>query len=197
MENSKKTLVVATGNLHKLREISEIFPEYHVISQKEAGFNVDVAETGLTFSENAVIKAKAACKALNMPVIADDSGLCVEALNGAPGVYSARYAGEHGNDRANRALLLKNLQEKTDKSAYFECALALVAPDQEPIVVSGRTYGKILNEEEGTGGFGYDPIFFSDDLKKSFGLATAEEKNGVSHRYRALMQLKEVLGGEL
>ncbi len=191
----KKILVVATGNAHKLREISQIFPEYTIISQKEAGFDCEVEERGTTFVENAVIKAQAACNALKLPVIADDSGVCVNALGGEPGVYSARYAGEHGNDKANRALLLNNLKEKTDRSAYFESAVALVAPNQEPIVVTGRTYGYILTEESGDGGFGYDPIFFSDDLQKSFGAASAEEKNSVSHRYRSLMKLREVTGG--
>ncbi|MBP5242130.1 MAG: XTP/dITP diphosphatase [Clostridia bacterium] len=194
---NQKTLVVATGNLHKLREISQIFPEYHVISQKEAGFDAEVEETGKTFAENALIKAEAACKALKLPVIADDSGLCVQALNGAPGVYSARYSGEHGNDKANRDLLLKNLKGVTDRAAYFESAIALARPNGEHITVNGRTYGQILTKEKGEGGFGYDCIFLSDDLKKSFGEATAEEKNAVSHRYRALMKLKEETKGEL
>ena len=193
MSNEKKTLVIASGNRHKIQEISQIFPEYNVISQREVGFNGDVEETGATFLENAVIKAQAVCNSLNMPVLADDSGLCVNALGGKPGVFSARYAGEHGNDAKNREHLLKNLQGIEDRSAYFECAMALVIPNQPPVTVSGRTYGKILEAECGAGGFGYDPIFFSDDLQKSFGEATSQEKNGVSHRFRALMQLRELL----
>ncbi len=193
----KKILVVATGNAHKLREISQIFPEYTILSQKDAGFDCEVEETGTTFAENAIIKAQVACNALKLPVIADDSGICVNALGGKPGIYSARYAGEHGNDKANRALLLENLKGQTDRSAYFESAVALASPNQEPVVVTGRTYGYILDEETGIGGFGYDPIFFSDDLQKSFGLASAEEKNAVSHRYRSLMKLREVTGGEI
>ncbi|MBR7100271.1 MAG: XTP/dITP diphosphatase [Clostridia bacterium] len=193
MSNEKKTLVIASGNQHKIQEISQIFPEYNVISQREMGFNGDVEETGATFLENAIIKAQTVCNSLNMPILADDSGLCVNALGGEPGVFSARYAGEHGNDAKNREHLLKNLQGIEDRSAYFECAMALVIPNHPPVTVSGRTYGKILEAECGAGGFGYDPIFFSDDLQKSFGEATSQEKNGVSHRFRALMQLKELL----
>lgn len=189
----KEKLVVATGNAHKLREISQIFTEYEVISQKQAGFDQDVEETGTTFEENALIKARAASKALGVIALADDSGICVNALNGAPGVYSARYSGGHGDDKANRDLLIKNLDGKTDRTAYFESAIALVYPDGKELVSHGRTYGKILFEEDGDGGFGYDCIFFSDDLQKSFGRASAEEKNAVSHRFRGLMALKEKL----
>lgn len=193
---AEKTLVVATGNANKLREIAQIFSEYEVISQKQAGFDADVEETGSTFAENAILKAQAACNALGLPVIADDSGICVLALGGAPGVHSARYAGKHGEDKANRDLLLKNMADKADRSAYFESAIAFCRPNAEPIVATGRTYGKIQREEAGENGFGYDCIFYSDDLEKSFGVASAEEKNAVSHRYRALMQLKELLTGE-
>lgn len=189
----KEKLVVATGNAHKLREISQIFTEYEVISQKQAGFDIDVEETGTTFEENALIKARAASKALGVIALADDSGICVNALNGAPGVYSARYSGGHGDDKANRDLLIKNLDGVGDRTAYFESAIALVYPDGKELVAHGRTYGKILFEEDGDGGFGYDCIFFSDDLGKSFGLASAEEKNAVSHRFRGLMALKEKL----
>ena len=192
MENKK--LVVATGNAHKLREIAQIFPEYEVVSQKQAGFFEEVEETGSTFIENALIKARAACAALGLPVLADDSGLCVEALGGAPGIYSARYSGAHGDDKSNRALLLKNMQGVAERSAYFACAIALVCPDGREWTAEGKTYGRILSEEQGEGGFGYDPIFFSDDLKKSFGIATAEEKNTVSHRYRALCAIREKVG---
>ena len=139
--------------------------------------------------ENALIKARAASKALGLPTLADDSGLCVEALNGAPGVYSARYSGGHGNDKANRDLLLKNLEGVENRRAYFLCALALVYPNGDTLTAEGRTYGNILHAEKGEGGFGYDCIFESEDLKKSFGVATAEEKNTVSHRFRALQSL--------
>ncbi|MBQ8295399.1 MAG: RdgB/HAM1 family non-canonical purine NTP pyrophosphatase [Clostridia bacterium] len=189
MEN-KKTLVIASGNKNKLREIAEIFTEYQVVSQKEMGFDEDVAETGKTFAENALIKARAATKVLGCMVIGDDSGLCVDALNGAPGVYSARYCGRHGCDAENRALLLKNMEGIENRAAHFTCAMALVYPDGREVVVEGRTYGKILKEELGDGGFGYDSLFESDDLHKSFGVATAEEKNAVSHRFRALQALR-------
>lgn len=185
----KRQLIVASGNAHKIHEISQIFTEFEVISQKQAGFDVDVEETGETFIENALIKARAASKALGCMVLADDSGLCVDALGGAPGVYSARYCGYHGSDEENRATLLKNMQGITDRRAHFTCALALVYPDGREILAEGHTYGKILEKEDGDGGFGYDPLFESDDLGKTFGKATEEEKNAVSHRFRGLQAL--------
>ena len=187
----KERLVVATGNAHKLREIAEIFTEFEVVSQKQMGFHEDVEENGENFIENALIKARAASKALQCITLADDSGLCVDALNGAPGIYSARYSGEHGNDAANRKRLLENMQGMTNRRAHFTCAVAVVYPDGREILAEGRTYGNILTKEEGDGGFGYDCLFESEDLGKSFGLATAEEKNKVSHRYRALQALRE------
>ena len=194
MEEKKQRLVVATGNMHKLREIAEIFTDFDVVSQKEMGFDEDVEETGVTFAENALIKARAASKALNCIALADDSGLCVDALGGAPGVYSARYCGYHGDDQKNRDLLLENMQGVENRAAHFTSAIALVYPNGKEVVVEGHTYGKILHEETGTGGFGYDCLFESDDLKKSFGLATAEEKNSVSHRFRGLQKLREQIG---
>ena len=191
MDEKKKRLVVATGNKHKLREIAEIFTDFEVVSQKEMGFDEDVEETGVTFAENALIKARAASKALNCLALADDSGLCVDALSGAPGVYSARYCGYHGDDQKNRDKLLENMQGVENRAAHFTSAIALVYPSGKEVVVEGHTYGKILHEETGTGGFGYDCLFESDDLKKSFGVATAEEKNAVSHRFRGLQKLRE------
>lgn len=193
---AKEKLVVASCNAHKLREIAEIFTEFTVVSQKELGFDEEVEETGKTFLENAFLKARAAAKALGCITLADDSGLCVEALGGAPGVYSARYCGKHGDDKANRELLLKNMQGVENRRAYFVTALALVSPDGKEWTAEGKTYGKILTEEHGNGGFGYDCIFESEDLKKSFGLATAEEKNSVSHRSRALQALLVKWKGE-
>ncbi|MBQ8428081.1 MAG: XTP/dITP diphosphatase [Clostridia bacterium] len=191
-----KKVVVATGNAHKLEEIAKIFEGAEVLSQKQCGFDEDVEETGKTFAENALIKARAAAKALGVAVIADDSGLCVKALDGKPGVYSARYAGGHGDDKANRVLLLKNMQGVEDRTAWFESAIALVFPDGKEITVSGKTYGRILHEETGENGFGYDCLFYSDDLQKSFAEATMAEKNAVSHRGRALAVLQEKLQGE-
>lgn len=185
----KMRLVVATGNAHKLREIAEIFTEFEVVSQKEMGFNEEVEENGATFAENALIKARAASKALGCIALADDSGLCVDALNGAPGIFSARYCGYHGDDQANRNKLLEDMRGKENRTAHFNSAVALVYPDGRELVAEGQTYGKILEKETGEGGFGYDCLFFSDDLQKSFGLATAEEKNSVSHRFRSLQKL--------
>ncbi len=192
----KKRLVVATGNAHKLREIAEIFTDFEVLSQKEMGFCEEVEETGKTFAENALIKARAAANALGCIALADDSGLCVDALGGEPGIYSARYAGGHGSDKANRDLLLQNMENVTDRTAYFISAIALVYPNGKELVAEGRTYGKVLYEEQGEGGFGYDCIFESDDLKKSFGLATAEEKNAVSHRFRGLQAMLKLWQAE-
>ena len=189
MQKKKERLVVATGNAHKLREIAEIFSDFEVVSQKEMGFDQDVEETGTTFAENALIKARTASKALGCIALADDSGLCVDALGGAPGVYSARYCGYHGDDQKNRDLLLENMKGVKNRAAHFTSAIALVYPSGKEIVVEGHTYGKILDRETGTGGFGYDCLFESDDLKKSFGEATSEEKNAVSHRFRGLQNL--------
>ena len=194
--NEKIRLVVASGNKNKLREIAEIFPDFEVVSQKQMGFDEDVEETGLTFAENALIKARAAAKALGEIVLADDSGLCVDALNGAPGVFSARYCGYHGDDEKNRKVLLQNMEGITDRKAHFTSAIALVFPDGKELVAEGHTYGEILHEETGDGGFGYDCLFFSDDLQKSFGVATAEEKNGVSHRFRGLQAMLDLWQGQ-
>ena len=191
--DTKKTLIVATGNQHKLREIAEIFTDYEVLSQKQMGFCEDVEENGVSFAENALIKARAVCQALEVVTLADDSGLCVDALGGQPGIFSARYCGHHGDDEANRKKLLENMQGITNRTAHFNCAIALVYPNGEELVVEGQTFGEILHEEVGNGGFGYDPLFFSRDLQKSFGVATAEEKNKVSHRFRALKKLWTLL----
>ena len=184
-------LIAATGNQNKLRELAEIFPEHQFLSAKEAGFSGDVEETGTTFRENALLKARTVCRATGKPALADDSGLCVDALNGAPGVYSARYSG--GGDAENRKLLLKNLEGVENRRAHFVCCIALVFPDGRELVAEGRTEGTILYENRGTGGFGYDSLFLSDDLGKSFAEASEEEKNAVSHRGRAINKLREML----
>lgn len=178
--------------MNKIREFSEMLgKDVQVLSLHDVGFDAEIDENGETFFDNALIKAKTISlflreKGISAPVYADDSGLSVNALNGAPGVHSARYAGIHGDDKKNRDLLLKNLENITDRSAYFISVIACYYPDDTYVFGVGKTYGRILRREEGSGGFGYDCIFYSDDLKKSFGLATAEEKNAVSHRYRAL-----------
>ena len=191
-----ETLVVATGNKHKLQEIQAIFKDVRVVSAREAGYTGDPEETGATFEENAIIKARAAAEALNLPALADDSGLCVAALGGAPGIYSARYAGGHGDDKKNREKLLAELGDEKNRAAYFRSAAALCFPQSmggKTVTATGDTHGRILTREEGENGFGYDCLFYSDDLCKSFGVASAEEKNAVSHRFRALTALKEQL----
>ena len=185
---SKPKMVVASGNANKIREFSQLFYDFEVVSQKEMGFDVDVEETGETFIENALLKARAVSQALGVPALADDSGLCVLALGGKPGVYSARYSGDH-DDAGNRAKLLAELKGVQDRRAYFQSAIALVYPDGREVLAEGKTHGTILEVECGTGGFGYDSLFQSDDLGKSFGEATAAEKNSVSHRSRALSAL--------
>lgn len=185
-----KKLVVASNNKGKIKEIKEILKDkYEVVTMGEMGFNEDIVEDGDTFYQNAKIKAETVSKALNCDALADDSGLCVEALDGAPGVYSARYSGGHGDDKANRDLLLKNLEGVTDRRAKFVSSIVLIKTNGEEIVGTGETYGKIGFKEQGTNGFGYDCIFISDDLGISFGLASDEEKNKVSHRYRGLIDL--------
>lgn len=185
-------VIIASNNMNKIREFSEMLgKDTQMLSLHDVGFDAEIDENGETFFDNALIKAKTISlflreKGISAPVYADDSGLSVNALNGAPGVHSARYAGIHGDDKKNRNLLLKNLENITDRSAYFISVIACYYPDDTYVFGVGKTYGRILRREEGNGGFGYDCIFYSDDLKKSFGLATAEEKNAVSHRYRAL-----------
>lgn len=190
MEKAKK-IVVASGNKHKIEEIAQILCDYEIIPMSEAGFSGEIEENGKSFRENALIKAKAVADALGCAALADDSGLCVDYLGGAPGIYSARFSGE--GDKANRALLLKKLEGADDRRAYFECAMCLYRPDGRTLFGTGRTYGHILEEEIGNNGFGYDCLFYSDDLKKSFGEASEEEKNGVSHRSRALADLRSRL----
>lgn len=190
-------IVVASGNKAKLREIAQIFQGYEIVSMQEAGFTDDIEENGSTFEENALIKARAVSRALGVNALADDSGICVEALGGAPGVHSARFCGRHGDDAANNALLLEKLKDvpQDRRRAYFESCVALCFADGREVTASGRTYGRILEKAEGEGGFGYDPLFYSDELGMSFGLASAEEKNAVSHRGKALAALAEKLKG--
>lgn len=189
-------LVAATGNAHKLREIREILNGFEILSEADAGFFGEVEETGETFLENALLKARAVCGATGLPALADDSGLCVDALGGAPGVYSARYAEKFAPsdwDAGNNAFLLKNLQGVSDRRAYFCCAVALVFPDGRQLTAEGRAYGTILSKSRGIGGFGYDPLFYSDELGQSFAEAGEAAKNSVSHRGRALRALAEQL----
>lgn len=184
-------LAIATNNLHKLTEIRDIlngkFDE--LLSLKDLGIDVEIEETGETFEENALIKAREIVRLTGMPALADDTGLMVDALNGAPGVYSARYAGEQHNDADNRKLLLKNLDGVKARDAHFETCVALCFPDGHYVLASGQVFGEILTEERGEHGFGYDSLFYSPELNKTFAEASEQEKNSVSHRGRALKNL--------
>ena len=191
-----ETIVAASGNKAKIREIKEIFQGFTVIPMQEAGFLGDIEENGSTFTENALIKARAVSEKLGCIALADDSGLCMYALRGAPGIYSARFCGRHGDDKANNRLLLEKLSDETDRRGYFESAVAICFPDGRTLTASGRTFGVILPEEHGENGFGYDPLFFSTEIDKCFGIASAEEKNAVSHRGRALRALAEKMRAE-
>lgn len=188
-------LAIATNNQHKLQEIRTILGDSfeELLSLKDLGIDVDVEETGTTLEENALIKARAILALSGIATLADDTGLMVDALNGAPGVYSARYAGEEHNDAKNRALLLKNLDGVKDRSAHFATVIALCYPDGKTLTASGRVNGEILLSERGTEGFGYDSLFFSTELGKTFAEATQAEKNSVSHRGRALRAMLELV----
>ncbi|MCM1404230.1 MAG: RdgB/HAM1 family non-canonical purine NTP pyrophosphatase [Prevotella sp.] len=187
----KTKIVAATSNAHKLVELRNILTDFVIVSAADVGFHDDIAETGTTFRENALIKAQAVCRATGLPALGDDSGLCVDALQGAPGIYSARYSGQGMS--ANRQLLLQNLQGQTNRAAHFHCAVALVFPDGRTYTAEGQTFGVITTEPQGEQGFGYDCLFYSDELGKTFAAASADEKNAVSHRGRALSQLLTVL----
>lgn len=189
---SKKILVIASGNKNKIKEFSEILVDFTVKGYKEFE-DFEIEETGKTFYENSLLKAKTVSERLNLPCLADDSGLSVNALNGEPGIYSARYAGD-GIDSHNIDKLLNNLKNKTDRTASFYCSIVMYYPNGKIVSSLGKTDGEILKQRVGTGGFGYDPVFYSYDLKKSFGECTAKEKNSVSHRGRAIKELKEKLG---
>ena len=188
-------IILATKNAGKVREMAEILSPYgiNVISQKDAGIDVEVEETGLTFEENAEIKARAVAMLCDCPILADDSGLCIDALGGKPGVYSARYGGEALPYPEKIRSILKELDGVQDRSARFECAMVLIMPDGQKISALGEVRGSILCESQGTGGFGYDSIFYSCELGKSFGEASEEEKNSISHRGRALKKLCDEL----
>jgi XTP/dITP diphosphohydrolase len=189
-------IVLASNNQHKIKEFKEILKDYEILSLNDIEYYDEIEETGETFEENSLLKAKTVHdflkeKGLEYIVIADDSGLCCESLNGAPGVYSARYAGNH-NDQANRDKLRKELKDK-DHTAYFNCTIVVYYPDETHKVFVGKTYGTIIEEEKGDKSFGYDCIFLSKDLNKTFGEATEEEKNSVSHRGRAIGEMLKEL----
>lgn len=194
-----QTWVLASGNAHKLEEFNRFFAGeelgVRLISMKEAGFTGEIAENGLSFAENAFLKADAVCRATGMPALADDSGLCVDALGGAPGIYSARYAGTHGDDGKNIEKLLRDLEKVPDekRTARFLCALCVCFPDGGNVVAEGSAEGIILREKKGSGTFGYDPVFRYPPLDRTFAEMDGSEKEAVSHRGNALRKLVKVL----
>lgn len=186
-----KKLVAATHNAGKLKEMEKLLGDFEILSVGEFDGGVEPDETGVTFRENALIKARAAYAISGLPSFGDDSGICVDALDGAPGVYSARYA---ATPKLCNLKLLDALKDVPDekRGAHFVCCIAYCDGERE-FTVEGRCEGRILFAETGDGGFGYDPLFYSEDLKKSFGEAEMAEKSAVSHRGRALGLFKEKL----
>lgn len=196
-------LLLATNNAHKAREIREILKDSftEIVTMRDAGVAFEVEEDGLTFRENALKKAVETLAFVSDrfdAVLADDSGLCVDALDGAPGVFSARFSGEAHNDAANNAKLIRLLKDVPDdrRTARFCCCVALARTGREPIAVQGEVEGTILHEARGENGFGYDPYFYYEPFGKSFAELSTDEKNAVSHRKRALMLLREALDVE-
>lgn len=200
---NKTLLVIATGNPGKIRDFAGILgsEKYEYKTLKDVGFTDDIVEDAETFAGNATIKARAvvkwlAARGVEAWVLADDSGIQVRALNGAPGVYSARYCGVHGHDEENNELLMKNLEPFEDRAARYYCALAMLHtsdPDAEPKIVEGECRGHITKNPRGTMGFGYDPLFVPDDYDKTFAELTIEEKKGISHRGNAIRKLPGLL----
>ncbi|GGB03827.1 XTP/dITP diphosphatase [Macrococcus hajekii] len=191
-----KDIVIATGNKGKINDFKHIFPDYNVIGITSLLPDFDVEETGDTFEDNAALKAEAASHLLGKAVIADDSGLAVDALDGAPGIYSARYAGENKDDAANIDLLLKNMAGQQNRSARFVCVIALSEPGQETKTFRGEAEGVIAEERRGENGFGYDPVFYLPERQLMMAELTADEKAEISHRRKAIDQLKEYLSKE-
>lgn len=189
-------MVLASKNLHKLVEIQKIVERFDIqlVLESELGVDIDVEETGTTFEENSLLKAKAVMEATGLPALADDSGIAVDALNGAPGVYSARYGFDDSLDDWGRLqLLLKNTENVPDgqRQAQFVCVITLMTPEGQMIQARGEVHGELLRAPAGTGGFGYDPIFYYPPLGKTLAEVAPEEKNQVSHRARALKVLYE------
>ena len=180
-------VVIASNNPKKVLELQDILKDLgvQIVTAKECGFNDEIEETGLTFEENALIKAQTVCKALNLPAIADDSGLCVDALDGRPGVYSARYANTD-NERCQK--LLNEMNDKQNRIASFVSSIAFCHTNGDIITANGEVFGEILHEMKGDGGFGYDPLFFVKEFSKTFAQLDKDEKNSISHRGRALKE---------
>jgi XTP/dITP diphosphohydrolase len=194
-----KELVLASGNKGKLAEFQRLLEglDVQIHSMKEYPEIGEIVEDGSTFAENALIKARAVCKATGKPAMADDSGLAVDALNGAPGIYSARFAGEQRSDADNNAKVLQLLEgvEDSKRTARFFCVIAIVLPDGREYTVEGTCEGTILHALQGEGGFGYDPLFYVESLDKTFAELTMEEKNRISHRGHANRKAVEIIRG--
>ena len=188
-------LVLASKNAHKLVEMRDILSQLgvEVVLESEAGVDVDVEETGATFEENAYLKAHAVMEASGLPAIADDSGLCVDALNGAPGVYSARYGGPELDDAGRYKLLLENMRGQLDRRCKFVSAICCCFPNGDRVEARGECAGTLAYAPKGADGFGYDPVFFVPGLKKTFAELSPEEKNAISHRGNALKAFREKL----
>ena len=180
--------VLASQNKHKLEEMQAILSAHgvEVVLQSDLGLHVDVEETGSTFAENAMLKAKAVMEASGLPAIADDSGVCVDALNGGPGIYSARYGGPELDDTGRYRLLLENMRGAKTRAAHFTSCIACVFPNGDTLEAEGVCPGTIAFAPQGDGGFGYDPVFFLPELRKTYAQLTQEEKAAVSHRGKAL-----------
>ncbi|HHU6750717.1 TPA: XTP/dITP diphosphatase [Staphylococcus pseudintermedius] len=189
-------IVIASSNQGKINDFSVIFSEDNVIGINEMIEDFDVEETGTTFEENARLKSEAAAKLLNATVIADDSGLEVAALNGEPGVYSARYAGGQKSDEANIEKVLKGLENEEERAARFVCVISMTTAAGETTTFKGTVEGEITLSQIGENGFGYDPIFLIPERQKTMAQLTAEEKSEISHRRKAIDQLKAYIEGE-
>ncbi len=191
-----RTLVLASNNKGKLREFRAMFDAFGIRIVNQGALGVSACEEPFgTFLENCLLKARHAAKETGLPAMADDSGLCVDALGGAPGVLSARFAGEHGGDLENNRLLIEKLQNEPNRRAHYACVLAAVRTpdDPEPLIAEGTWFGEIQDEPAGTGGFGYDPHFYLPEFGKTAAELAADEKNSVSHRGKALVKMAALI----
>ncbi len=188
-------LIIASNNAHKLEEIRAILSGRfeQILSLREAGIVHETVEDGASFAENAAKKAREIMEISGCCALADDSGLCVDALGGAPGIYSARFAGEHGNDAANRRRLLEVLENVDERAAHFTCSMVLARPDGSTVAAEGYVFGEIARAEAGDNGFGYDPLFFLPERGCTMAQLPPEQKNAISHRHNALQALLEKL----
>ncbi len=188
-------LIIASNNAHKIREIKQILGSRfeEILSLREACIDHETVEDGATFLENARKKAMEIAEISGCCALADDSGICAHALNNEPGVFSARYAGHHGDDEANNQLLIQNLRDKADRSAHYACAIVLAYPDGSTVSAEGEMHGQVIDTPKGENGFGYDPIFFLPQYGMTSAEISPEEKNRISHRAKALKALVEKL----